>query len=150
MDRHQPWFHKHITQALCWNVVRWTPAISFHKIYCYSGLPHLFTSNLARKQLRHSPYDLGNVEGWWEHLRKPLPMVSETPACWLRDQEQQWLVWQMSDTVTVSEWLLSGCQDTKGEGGQQEWSIAINCLMQLSRDHYPSPLCQSMLQCKQD
>jgi hypothetical protein len=74
-------FKKQIAQALCWNAVRKTQLMSLPRIYNYLGLPHSVTSQLARKWSRHSPYDLENVNGCWEHLWKASPQVRETTAC---------------------------------------------------------------------
>ena len=51
-------------------------------------LPHLVTSQIARKWSRHSPYDLENVKGSWAHLWKASPKLREIPGCWMRKQGQ--------------------------------------------------------------
>jgi len=47
--------------------------VSLLRVYNYSGLPHSIISELARKLSRHSPYDLANVKGCWEHHWKASP-----------------------------------------------------------------------------
>jgi hypothetical protein len=47
--------------------------LSLVRVYNYSGLPHSIISELVRRWSRHSPYDMENVKGCWEHRCKASP-----------------------------------------------------------------------------
>jgi len=66
-----------------------TKILSPLRVYNDSGLPHSIISQLVRKWSRHSPYDLENVKGSWEHRWKASRNVRETPGCWTCEQEQR-------------------------------------------------------------
>jgi len=58
-----------------------TKMVGLLQVYNYSGLPHSIISELVRRWSRHSPYDLENVKGCWEHRWKTSRNVRETPGC---------------------------------------------------------------------
>ena len=78
MDRNGRNVQKQIAQALCRNAVRKTQMMSLPWIYNYLGLQHSVTSELGRKWLRHLRYDLENLKGCGEYLKKASPKVRET------------------------------------------------------------------------
>jgi len=85
---------------------------------------------------------LGDCQGWWEQLCKASPKVRETPGCGMRKQGERGRLRQKSDTVMVLRWLLPAVRDRKGGTGEWWCYIPANRLIELSRDPYPSPLCQ--------
>ena len=101
-----------------------------------------------RKWQRHSQYELANGRVCWEHCRMSTWKVKVTSRCRTQEQEQRCKLWPKSNTVIVLGWIVPARRDTNGEPGQWGWPIALNCSIQLFRDHYQSPLLESMLQCQ--
>jgi len=66
-----------------------TKMVSLLGVYNYPGLPQSINSELVRRWSRHLPYDLENVNGWWEDKWKASPNVRETPGCLMSEQEQR-------------------------------------------------------------